>query len=61
MKILANFEKMRMWSFMLAVLGASFTSCSNILDEENVDCSVTMVVLTNLEIMNKHRVNKNKA
>ena len=40
MKILASFEKMRMWSFMLAVLGASFTSCSNILDEENVDCSV---------------------
>ena len=40
MKILASFEKMRMWSLMLAVLGASFTSCSNILDEENVDCSV---------------------
>ena len=40
MKILANFEKMRMWSILLAVLGASMVSCSNILDEENVDCSV---------------------
>ena len=40
MKILANFEKMRMWSLVLTVLGTSFTSCSNILDEEDVDCSV---------------------
>ena len=40
MKILANFEKMRMWSILLTVLGASMVSCSNILDEEDVDCSV---------------------
>ena len=40
MKILASFEKMRMWSLVLTVLGTSFTSCSNILDEEDVDCSV---------------------
>lgn len=40
MKILANFEKMRVWSILLTVLGASLVSCSNILDEEDVDCSV---------------------
>ena len=40
MKILANFEKKRMWSILLAVLGTSMISCSNILDEENVDCSL---------------------
>ena len=40
MKILANFEKMRMWSLLLTVLGATMVSCSNILDEEDVDCSV---------------------
>ena len=40
MKILANFEKMRMWSILLAVLGISMISCSNILDEENLDCSL---------------------
>ena len=40
MKILANLEKMRMWSLSLAVLGMTMVSCSNILDEEMVDCSV---------------------
>ena len=40
MKILANFEKMRVWSILLTVLGVSMVSCSNILDEEEVDCSL---------------------
>ena len=40
MKILANFEKMRVWSLLLTVLGATMVSCSNILDEEEMDCSV---------------------
>ena len=40
MKILANFEKMKVWSLLLTVFGVSMVSCSNILDEENVDCSV---------------------
>ena len=40
MKILANLEKMRMWSLSLAVLGMTMVSCSNILDEEMVDCSI---------------------
>ncbi len=40
MKILANFEKMRMWSLLAIVLGMTMVSCSNILDEEVVDCSV---------------------
>ena len=40
MKILANFEKMRMWSLLATVLGVTMVSCSNILDEEDVDCSV---------------------
>ena len=39
MKILANLEKMRMWS-LLAIWGVTMVSCSNILDEEVVDCSV---------------------
>ena len=40
MKILANFEKMRVWSLLLTVLGSTMVSCSNILDEEVVDCSL---------------------
>ena len=40
MKILANLEKMRMWSLSLAVLGMTMVSCSTILNEEMVDCSV---------------------
>ena len=40
MKILAIFEKMRMWSLLATVLGVTMVSCSNILDEEVVDCSV---------------------
>ena len=40
MKILANIEKMRMWSLLLAVWGLTMVSCENILEEEVVDCSV---------------------
>ncbi len=40
MKYLTNFEKMKAWSLLLAILGMTATSCSNILDEEMVDCSV---------------------
>ena len=40
MKILANLEKMRMWSLLLTVLGVTMVSCSDILEEEVVDCSV---------------------
>ena len=40
MKILANLEKMRMCTLFVAVLGMTIVSCSDILDEEVVDCSV---------------------
>ena len=40
MKILANIEKMRMWSLWVAFLGMTLVSCENILEEEVVDCSV---------------------
>ena len=40
MKYLTDFEKMKVWSFLLAFLGMATTSCSNILDEEMEDCSV---------------------
>ena len=40
MKILANLLKKRVLSIVLTVLGTSVVSCSNILDEEEVDCSV---------------------
>ena len=40
MKYLTDFEKMKLWSFLLAFLGMATTSCSNILDEEVEDCSV---------------------
>ena len=40
MKYLTDFEKMKVWSMMLFFLGVLITSCSNILDEEMVDCSV---------------------
>ena len=40
MKILASFEKMRMWSLLLTVWGVTMVSCSDILEEEVVDCSV---------------------
>ena len=40
MKYLTDFEKMKLWSFLLAFLGMAVTSCSNILDEEVEDCSV---------------------
>ena len=42
MKILADFENIRVWAWLTAMMGmtALATSCSNILDEEEVDCSV---------------------
>ena len=40
MKILANLEKMKVWSLLLTVLGVTMVSCENILEEEVVDCSV---------------------
>ena len=40
MKILAKIEKMRMLTLLLAVLGSAMVSCSDILEEEVVDCSV---------------------
>ena len=40
MKYLTDFEKMKVWSLLLTFLGMAVTSCSNILDEEMVDCSV---------------------
>ena len=40
MKILAKIEKMRMWTLLLTVLGSTMVSCSDILEEEVVDCSV---------------------
>ena len=40
MKYLTDFEKIKAWSILLAFLGMAITSCSNILDDEMVDCSV---------------------
>lgn len=40
MKILANLEKMKVWSLLLTVLGVTMVSCENILEEDVVDCSV---------------------
>lgn len=40
MKVLAYIGRMKMWTLMLATIGASMTSCDAILDEEDVDCSV---------------------